>query len=62
MRKASSLTLGILKYLYTRADLDVAGEGFAATYTKDVANRLIEDSTVMASRIVEMLPVDLSYE
>jgi hypothetical protein len=34
MRKASSLTLGILKPLYPRDDLDVAGEGFAASWTE----------------------------
>jgi hypothetical protein len=34
MRKASSLTLGILKPLYPRDDLDVAGEGFAASCTE----------------------------
>jgi hypothetical protein len=28
MRQAASLTLGILKSLYSRANLDVAGEGF----------------------------------
>jgi hypothetical protein len=28
MRQVASLTLGILKSLYSRANLDVAGEGF----------------------------------
>jgi hypothetical protein len=31
MRQSMSLTLGILKSLYPRADLDAAGEGFVAT-------------------------------
>jgi hypothetical protein len=31
MSQSTSLTLRILKSLYPRADLDVAGEGFAVT-------------------------------
>jgi hypothetical protein len=31
MRQSMSLTLGILKSLYPRDDLDTAGEGFLAT-------------------------------
>jgi hypothetical protein len=60
MRKASSLTLGILKSLYPRADLDAAGEGFAATCSEDEANKLVEDSTVTATRVIEMLLIDMS--
>jgi hypothetical protein len=60
MRKVVSLSLGVLKSLYPRADMDVVGEGFAATYTEDEANQLVEDSTVMVSRVMEMLPVDMS--
>jgi hypothetical protein len=60
MRKASSLTLGILKLLYPRANLDVVGEGFAATYSDNEACKLVEDSTVTAGRIVEILPIDMS--
>jgi hypothetical protein len=60
MRKVVSLSLGFLKSLYPRADMDVVGEGFAATYTEDEANQLVEDSTVMVSRVMEMLPVDMS--
>jgi hypothetical protein len=60
MRKASTLTLRILKSLYPRADLDVAAEGFAATCIKDEANKLMEDSVVMLSRVMEMLPIDMS--
>jgi thiamine pyrophosphokinase len=60
MRKVSSLTLGILKSLYPQADLDTMGEGFAATYTEDEANKLVEDSVVTTSQVMEMLPVDMS--
>jgi hypothetical protein len=60
MTQLASLTLGILKLLYPRANLDVAGEGFASTYNEDEANKLMEDSAVTASQIVEMLPVNMS--
>jgi hypothetical protein len=46
MKKSVSLTLGILKSFYPHANLDVAGEGFAATGTEDEANKLVEDSTI----------------
>jgi hypothetical protein len=35
MKQSTSLTLGILKSVYPHADLDAAGEGFAATYNDD---------------------------
>jgi hypothetical protein len=60
MRKASSLTLRILKSLYPRANLDMAGEGFAATCTEDKANKLVEDSAMMVSHVMEMLPIIMS--
>jgi hypothetical protein len=60
MRKASSLTLGILKSLYPRADLDMVGEGFTATYSEDEANKLVEDSAVAASQVMEMIPIDMT--
>jgi hypothetical protein len=60
MRKVATLTLGIMKSLYPRANLDVANEGFTATCTKDEANKLVEDSVVTADQIVEELPVDMS--
>jgi hypothetical protein len=59
MRMVSSLTLRILKSLYPQADLDVAGEGFASACTKEEANKLVEDSTVTVTRVIEMLPVDM---
>jgi hypothetical protein len=50
----------MLKSLYPRAGLNPTGEGFVVTYTDEEALRLMEDSTVTADRIVEMLPVDMS--
>jgi hypothetical protein len=41
LRKASSLTLGILKSLYPKVDLDAAGEGFMATCSKGEATNLV---------------------
>jgi hypothetical protein len=60
MKQSASLTLGILKSLYPRANYDVVGEGFIATCTKDEENKLMEDSVVTASQIVEMLPINMS--
>jgi hypothetical protein len=59
MWQSVSLTLGILRSLYPRADLDVAGEGFAATCS-DEALKLVEDSAKTASQVVDMLEVDMS--
>jgi hypothetical protein len=47
MRQSASLTLGILKSLYPRADLDMAGEGFVVTCSDEEALTLVEDSGVM---------------
>jgi hypothetical protein len=55
-----SLTLGILKSLYPRADLDTAGEGFAATCTDKEALKLVEDNAVIAGQVINMLGVDMS--
>jgi hypothetical protein len=55
-----SLTLGILKSLYLRVDLDAVGEGFAVTCTDEEALKLIEDSTVTARQVVDLLGVDMS--
>jgi hypothetical protein len=46
--------------LYPRADLDVAGEGFVATYNDEEALKLIEDSAMTVGHIVDMLPIDMS--
>jgi hypothetical protein len=40
--------------------MDATGEGFTVTYTDEKASKLMEDSTVMIDRIVEMLPIDMS--
>jgi hypothetical protein len=60
MRKASGLTLRILKSLYPSADLDAAGEGFTETCYEDEANKPIEDSALMVTWVIEMLPFDMS--
>jgi hypothetical protein len=60
MRKASNLTLGIFKSLYPQADLDAAGEAFAATCIKEEAEKLVEDSVDTAARVIKMIPVDMS--
>jgi hypothetical protein len=60
MRKAPSLTLWILKSLYPRVDLDTTNEGFVVTCTEEEANKLVEDSVVMETQVIEMLPVDMS--
>jgi hypothetical protein len=60
MKQSACLTLGILKSLYPQADLDAVDEGFATSYTDEEASKLMEDSAMMADRIVEMLPVDMS--
>jgi hypothetical protein len=60
MKQLTSLTLGILKSLYPRANLDVTGEGFATTYSDEEALKLIEDSAVTVGHIVDMLGVDMS--
>jgi hypothetical protein len=39
--------------------LGAVGEGFAASYTDEEALKLVEDSAMMADRIVDMLPVDM---
>jgi hypothetical protein len=42
-----------------RADLDVAGDDFAVTCTDEEGLKLMEDSTLMTGRIVEMVPVHI---
>jgi hypothetical protein len=60
MRQLASLTLGILKSLYPRADLDTIGGGFAVTCSDDEALKLVEDSTVTARKVIDMLGVHMS--
>jgi hypothetical protein len=60
MKQLVSLTLGILKSLYPRADLDMTGTGFVASYIDEEASKFMEDSAVMVDRIIEMLLIDMS--
>jgi hypothetical protein len=60
MRQLTSLTLGILKSLYPRANLDAMGEGFVETCSNEEALKLVEDSAKIASHVVDMLGVDMS--
>jgi hypothetical protein len=60
MKQTASLTLGILKSLYPRADLDAAGDDFAVTCTAGEALKLMEDSALTVERIVDMVPIDMS--
>jgi hypothetical protein len=60
MKQSASLTLRILKSLYPRADLDAAGDDFAATCTDEEAFKLMEDSTLTVDRIVDMIKVNMS--
>jgi hypothetical protein len=60
MKQATSLTLKILKSLYPRANMDTTGDGFAMTYTNVEALKLVEDFALMANRIVDMVPIDMS--
>jgi hypothetical protein len=59
-RLSVSLTLGIFKSLYPRADMDVVGEGFVMIYSDEEALKLIEDSVVTVGQVVDMLGVDMS--
>jgi hypothetical protein len=60
MKQSASLTLGILTSIYTRANLDTLGEGFAVTCSDEEALMLIKDSAVMVGHIMDMLLVDMS--
>jgi hypothetical protein len=60
MKQTTSLTLRILKSLYPRANMDTTGDGFAMTCTDEEALKLVEDSTLTANRIVDMVPIDMS--
>jgi hypothetical protein len=60
VKQSVSLTLDILMSLYPWADLDAAGEGFVAICSDEEALKLIEDSSMMAGHVVDMLGVDMS--
>jgi hypothetical protein len=55
MLRASSLTLGVLKSLYPRANFDIAGEGFAKDCEPARAAQLVKDSVAAATEIIEMI-------
>jgi hypothetical protein len=59
-RKASGLTLRILNYLYPQADLDAMGEGFMATCTEEESGKLVKGFIETTTRVIEMIPVDMS--
>jgi hypothetical protein len=60
MRQSVSLTLGILKSLYPRVDLDAAGEVFTVTCSNEGALKLVKDSAMAVGHFVDMLGVDMS--
>jgi hypothetical protein len=60
MRQSTSLTLRILMSLYPRTHLDAVSEGFAVTCSDEEALKLVEDSSVTAGQIVDMLGIDMS--
>jgi hypothetical protein len=41
------------------ANLDVAGEGFTATCTEEEAGKLVKDFVESATRVIEMILVDM---
>jgi hypothetical protein len=59
-RQSASLTLGIMKSLYPRANLDVAGEGFVSTCSNDEALKLVKDSAKTVGQVVDMLGIGIS--
>jgi hypothetical protein len=60
MRQSVSLTIGILMSMYTRADLNVVGEGIVVTSSDEEALKLVEDSAVTVGQVIDMLGVDMS--
>jgi hypothetical protein len=46
-----------LKSLYPKADLGAVGEGFAATFTEEGANELVQGFLEMVTQIIEMIPL-----
>jgi hypothetical protein len=60
MRKASSLTPGILMSFYPRANLDAVGEGFAASCAIEEVGDLVQSFIEIATQVIEMIPVSTS--
>jgi hypothetical protein len=54
------LTLRILNYLYPQVDLDAMGEGFMATCTEEESGKLVKGFIETTTRVIEMIPVDMS--
>jgi hypothetical protein len=48
-----------MKSLSPQAKLDIVGEGFAVTCSDEEALKLVEDSAVIASQIVDMPGIDV---
>jgi hypothetical protein len=60
MKKASSLALGILKFLYPKAILDATGEGFTVTCSEEEATDLVQNFIETVTWVIEMIPIDVS--
>jgi hypothetical protein len=58
--QSASVTLGILKSLYPRADLDAAGESFTVTCSDEEAFKLVGDFAKIVGQVVDVLGVDMS--
>ena len=53
--RSSQVTMGILKSLYPRANIDAAGDGWAQDVTQDQAGALADSSQSAAERVTRML-------
>jgi hypothetical protein len=60
MRKASSLTIRILKSLYPMLDLGTVDMGFTATCTKDEVTNLVQGFLETVTEIIEIIPINMS--
>jgi hypothetical protein len=60
VRKASSLTLRILKSLYQKADLGATDEGFVATCSEEESVNLVQSFLETTTLVIEMIPVNMS--
>jgi hypothetical protein len=60
MRKTSSLTLGNWKSLYPQIDLDTVGDWFAATWTEEETDELVQSFIETMTLVIEMIPVGMS--
>jgi hypothetical protein len=60
MKNAWSLTVGILKSLYLKANLDEVGEGFVATCSEEEAVDLVQSFIETMTQVIEMILIDMS--